>query len=411
MIKWITDIIGTGAFETVENSSLYVKIDVRDMVDKAGNTEDLIKEKIDSALIELNKGNKIVVCCDYGMSRSNSIAVGVIAKFLEIDFSKALKLVLEKTNEKSIKIEVLTMIRKLFTCNNKTTPESMMVTGGRGFIGQRLIPELSKKHNVLFPSSSDIDLEKDIVLLDLFVKEHNVKTIIHLANPRIYTTNQSLSSSVLMTKNILDVCISNEIKIVYLSSWEIYSGYNTLGFLASETTSAYPKGTYGLSKAICENLIRHYMDLYALQSLIVRSSTFYGVGADKPKFIYNFLNKALNDDDVSVHKYFDGLPALDFLHIDDLINFLERSIEKKLNGEYNIGTGILTSTSAIAEHIIKKTCSKSFLKHVTVEERTHNIAMDIKKANQDLQFSPKIKLEDGLSDLINNYKKGLKGEN
>lgn len=405
MIKWITNTIGTGAFETVEKSSLHVKIDVRDMVDKAGNTEGLIKEKIDYALLELNKGNKIVICCDYGMSRSNSIAVGVIAKFLEIDFSKALKLVLEKTNEKSIKIEILTMIRKLFTCNNQTTPESMMVTGGSGFIGQRLIPELSKKYNVFSPSSLDIDLEKDIVLLDLFVKENNVKTIIHLANPRIYTTNQSLSSSVLMMKNILDVCISNEIKIVYLSGWEIYSGYNTLGFLASETTSAYPKGTYGLSKAICENLIHHYSDLYALKSLLVRSSPVYGKGSDKPKFIYNFLSKALNDENIIAHKYIDGFPALDFLHIDDLINFLARSIEKNLNGEYNIGTGVLTSTSAIAEHIIKKTCSKSLLKHVLIEEYTHNIIMDIKKANQDLQFSPKIKLEDGLNDLINNYKK------
>lgn len=405
MIKWITDTIGTGAFEKVANSSSYVKIDVRDMVDKAGNTEVLIKEKIDSALIELNKGNKIVVCCDYGMSRSNSIAVGVIAKSLEIDFSKALKLVLEKTNEKSIKIEVLNMIRKLFTCNNKTTPESMMVTGGSGFIGQRLIPELSKKYNVFSPSSLDIDLERDIVLLDLFVKENNVKTIIHLANPRIYTTNQSLSSSVLMTKNILDVCISNEIKIVYLSGWEIYSGYNTLGFLASETTSAYPKGTYGVSKAICENLIHHYSDLYALKSLLVRSSPVYGKGSDKPKFIYNFLSKALNDEDIVAHKYIDGFPALDFLHIDDLISFLSRSIEKNLDGEYNIGTGILTNTSAIAEHIIKKTSSKSCLKHVSVDEHLHNIIMDIKKANQDLQFSPKIKLEDGLNELINNYKK------
>jgi nucleoside-diphosphate-sugar epimerase len=207
------------------------------------------------------------------------------------------------------------------------------------------------------------------------------------------------------------VCITNEIKIVYLSSWEIYSGYNALGLLACETTPAYPKGTYGLAKAICENLIHYYVDLYALKSLIVRSSTFYGIDADKPKFIYNFLNKALNDEDIIVHKYIDGFPALDLLHIDDLIDFLARSIEKNLNGEYNMGTGVLTSTSAIAKHIIEKTCSKSFLKHVLVEEHSHGITMDIGKAKKDLQYSPKIELEDGLNELINHYKKGLKSEN
>lgn len=410
MIKWITDNIGTGAFEKVQDSSLYVKIDVRDMVDKAGNTEDLIKEKIDSALLELNKGNKIIICCDYGMSRSNSIAVGIIAKFFEINFSKALKLVLEKTNEKSIKIEVLHVIRKLFTANNTTIPESMMVTGGSGFIGQKLIPKLSKKYNIFFPSSSDINLENDIVLLDLFVKENNVKTIIHLANPRIYTTNQSLASSILMTKNILDVCIANEIKIVYLSSWEIYSGYNTVSLLASENTSSYPKGTYGLSKAICENLIHQYISLYNLNSLIIRSSPVYGKGSDKPKFIYNFLTKALNDENIRTHKYINGFPSLDLLHIDDLINFLAKSIEKNSTGEYNIGTGVLTSTSAIAEYLIRATSSKSCIQHIVIKEHTHNIIMDITKANQDLQFNPQIRLEDGLNELINNYKKGLENE-
>lgn len=409
MIKWITDTIGTGAFEKVQDSSLYVKIDVRDMVDKAGNTEDLIKEKIDSALLELNKGKKIVICCDYGMSRSNSIAVGVVAKFDKINFSKALRLVLEKTNEKSIKIEVLNVIRKIFPSNNQPV-KSIMVTGGSGFIGKRLIPELSKKHIVFSPSSNEIDLEKDIVLLDLFVKENNVKTIIHLANPRIYTTNQSFSSSILMTKNILDVCIANEIKIVYLSSWEIYSGYNTVGLLASENTSSYPKGTYGLSKAICENLIHQYISLYNLNSLIIRSSPVYGKGSDKPKFVYNFLTKALNDKNIRAHKYIDGFPSLDLLHIDDLINFLAKSIENNSTGEYNIGTGVLTSTNAIAEYIIRVTSSKSCIQHIAIKEHTHNIIMDITKANQDLQFNPQIRLEDGLNELINNYKKGLEDE-
>ncbi len=409
MIKWITDNIGTGAFEKVQDSSLYVKIDVRDMVDKAGNTESLIKEKIDVALVELNKGNKIVICCDYGMSRSNSIAVGVVAKFDKIDFSKSLMLVLEKTNEKSIKIEVLNVIRKIFPSNNQPA-KSIMVTGGRGFIGKRLIPELSKKHIVFSPSSNEIDLEKDIVLLDLFVKENNVKTIIHLANPRIYTTNQSFSSSILMTKNILDVCVANDVKLVYLSGWEIYSGYNTTGFLASESTNPFPKGTYGLSKTMCENLIKNYMDIYNLQSLIIRSSPVYGVGSDKPKFIYNFLNKALNDENIIAHKYIDGFPSLDFLHINDLIDFLELSINKDLLGDYNIGTEILTSTSAIAEHIIQMTSSKSVLKHVDVEEHTHNIYMDISKVKYYLHFKPKIQIKDGLNEIIINYKKEFKSD-
>ena len=256
MIKWITDSIGTGAFEKVQESSSYVKIDVRDMVDKEGNSAQTIKQKLEVIQLELKQGNKVVVCCDYGMSRSNSIAVGAITQYLEVPFTEALKLVLEKTKEKKIKIEVLNVVYSLFHVHqeNKLKKEALLVTGGTGLIGKNLLKRLSS-YNVVAPSSSEINLECDTVALDIFVKEMNVKTIVHLANPRIYTTNSSMSSSILMLKNVLDVCVNNNIKIIYLTNWEVYSGYKTSELYASEVTSRYPKGTYGLAKFMCENLI------------------------------------------------------------------------------------------------------------------------------------------------------------
>lgn len=51
------------------------------------------------------------------------------------------------------------------------------------------------------------------------------------------------------------------------------------------------------------------------------------------------------------------------------------------------------------------TSSKSVLKHVDVEEHTHNIYMDISRVKYYLHFKPKIQIKDGLNEIIINYKR------
>ncbi|KKL45641.1 hypothetical protein LCGC14_2353570, partial [marine sediment metagenome] len=73
MITWITEKIGTSAYKDIKKKDYYI-LDVRDLVDQRGNKENLIGNKIQEVLVKLNKRKKIVICCDYGISRSNSIA-------------------------------------------------------------------------------------------------------------------------------------------------------------------------------------------------------------------------------------------------------------------------------------------------------------------------------------------------
>ncbi|HET6995255.1 MAG TPA: hypothetical protein VFI06_09760, partial [Chitinophagaceae bacterium] len=99
MINWLTDYIGTGAYLDVMAAGGDVAVvDVRNLVDKDGNTGEAILSKIDESIAILKKHGKVVVCCDYGMSRSNSIAAGVISKYESIPFSKAVSMVQQKTS-------------------------------------------------------------------------------------------------------------------------------------------------------------------------------------------------------------------------------------------------------------------------------------------------------------------------
>ena len=94
-------------FEEIDLSSTEIKVlDVRDLVDKSGNTSDAVRRKIDQAVCWLNDGDTVLICCDHGISRSNAIAVGVLSIYQDIDFNNAVKTVVEATGEKAIKLEV-----------------------------------------------------------------------------------------------------------------------------------------------------------------------------------------------------------------------------------------------------------------------------------------------------------------
>lgn len=408
MIKWITDEIGTAAMNSIDKEQFEGAIvDVRDMVDKSGNRSIIINEKINKAIEFLESGKKVVICCDYGISRSNAIAAGLLAKWENVSFNTALKQVIEKTNEKSLKLEVISAVRRAIeedqvknNQNIKKNISNVLLTGGSGFLGTALRKTRQDKFNIFAPSRQKIDLLSGYIDLDLIVKENNIKCLIHFANPRIYSINRSMGETLTMLKNVLDVCKENKIKLIYLSTWEIYSGYTKKSLVASETLKPFPKGTYGETKYFCEKLIQLYKENFGIKYAIIRSSPVYGLGSDSPKFIFNFLKKAINNEDIVTHKYFNGFPHLDLLHIRDIINVISSCLECDYAGELNVGSGKLISTADVAKIIVELLRSKSHIYHAEIQDYAPNILMDCNLAKDKLGWCPEKKFEDGIKEII-----------
>lgn len=410
MIRWITENLGTCSSEELSKQHDANIVDVRDMVDKGGNPSEIAKQKIEEALLYLEKGGKVIICCEYGMSRSNAIASGVLAKFAHIPFNEAIRKVISATEEKSVKVEVLSAVRKAIEnsmdsdCKNKTSYKRILVTGGSGTLGAPLIPKLQMQHEVFTPKREDINLLNGPVELDLMVKEQKIDTIVHLANPHIYTTNAAMGETLIMLKNVLDVCRENSVKLVYPSGWEIYSGYRSQFLLASENLPPFPKGPYGETKYLCEILLDHHQKQYGVDYVIIRSSPVYGTGS-KPNFIYNFLKKAIHNEEIITHKYLNGFSSLDLLHINDFISAMLAVIEGNVTGFFNIGSGIGISTTEVAQQIIKLLDSNSIIKHLEIQDFAPNIAMDTKKAREELSWEPKVSIQEGVRKLVSNLLK------
>lgn len=405
MINWLTQYIGTASYiEGYRYCEEYgfTCLDVRDLVDKRGNTQQSIRVKIEDGIKLLGQGNKIVVCCDYGMSRSNSIAIGIIVKYENRSFENVVEDVVKIVGKDAIKPEVLHTVRISLDQQEITEKESVvLVTGAAGFIGRSLVAELENDgHKTIALSSNEINLEEDIIKLDLLVTQVRPTHIVHLANPEIYTSNAAMGKTLVMLKNVLDICTIHKINLIYPSSWEVYSGYASEGLWASEKLPLLAKGTFGKTKYLCEQLIRTYGIQHDLLHAIVRLPLLYGAQAERPKFIYNFINKAVKNEPITTHNYHNGSPQIDLLFIDDAVKALSQIITRNLIGDYNIGTGHTISTKRVAELIIEAASSKSSISHNNIDEYAPNIIMDASKLRQRTGWEVTMCFETWITQLV-----------
>lgn len=402
MIRWITDMLGTGPAFSPEITPAMAIIDVRDFVDKGGNPVEAVRDRLQEGLTALRQGRQVVVTCDYGISRSNAIASGILALHETIPLEQAVAQTMEATGEDDIKIEPLGVVRAALGEQRIAKPDGkrILVTGGRGFIGRALVARLEKFFTVFAPSRQEIDVVSATTLLDATVHREGITHIVHLANPKVYTSNKALGESLTGLCNVLDVCKQHNATFLYLSCWEVFSGYNATELVADEACPVLAKGPYGRTKVLCEQAVKMYQDQFGLTCSLVRPTTIYGPAADRPRFIYNFIEKARKGDPIKTHKYNNGDAKLDLLHIDDLVEALYRIISRDFYGKINLGSGRGIAIPDIAAHIYRAFGRNDEIQSQRIDDHFANIIHDNRLAKRALGWSPTVDFYAGLATII-----------
>jgi len=398
-IRWITPLLGTAPAEVARQVPNVFLIDVRELVDKAGNDTGAVKEKITDGARRLAQGERIIVCCDYGISRSNAVAAGIVAVHHNISLDAAIRIVHAATGEFEIKLEPLNAVRRAIGESPQATrskcTRTVLVTGSSGFIGAATCNHLGGLYEVVAPTREQLDLQRGSTLLGVLARESRVDYIIHLANPRVYTSNAALGSTLTMLRNVLDVCVNEDIPLIYLSSWEVYSGYSG-SIQANELTPLNPRGPFGETKYLAEQLIEHVRRTTPLRCGILRCSPVYGGGGSRPKFLRRFAELAAAAQPIVTHRYCTGDPALDLLHIDDCVAALTSAIGLNFCGTVNIGTGVLTSTRSIAQLLTDTFETTAKLSYLPIDGSFASIEMDCRHASEVLGWKPNVDFPMGL---------------
>lgn len=245
----------------------------------------------------------------------------------------------------------------------------------------------------------------------------NVKIIYHLASakiPRYGGRLETLLENTHAMENILEIAKINKAKVVFTSTSDVYGKNSKIPFSEESDlvlgSTEVARWAYATTKIFDEQLCFAYQEQCSLEFVIVRLFGVYGPrqhqnwwGGPQGLFIKNVANGL----PVEIHGT--GFQTRSFVYIDDVTRALENILtSKKSNGQIiNIGSTEEISIICLAKMIaklmekplkIKKIPYKSFTgkKYEDVTRRKPSI----KKAKTLLEWTPQVKLKEGLIKTI-----------
>jgi len=298
--------------------------------------------------------------------------------------------------------------------------KKILVTGGAGFIGFHLSKKLSDLaldfavYDNL--SSGKIENVKDIPkakfvkgdILDSKKLYSLPKTdlIYHLAAQVVvpYSMENPLidfETNAKGTVQVLEKARKDDAKMVFASSAAVYG--NPTVFPTPESYGFHPFSCYGLSKVVGEEYCEMYQSQYGLDITILRFANVYGLRCHG--VIHDFLDKiAKNPGKLEIIGT--GLQSRDFVHVSDVVDVLMTvGSNEATNGKtYNVGFGTTTTIIDLAKmmlgilHLEKKTFITTT--NVSWQGDVTKIWFDNSKAKRELNWNPKMTLEDSIKEVI-----------
>ena len=292
--------------------------------------------------------------------------------------------------------------------------EKIIITGSTGFIGNHLIPELSKKYDIFGISKNKIKSSKNFTShkIDITKSELNLKNeftkIVHMAAYSDVTycnlnPTKCYELNVKSTQKMLEIARKNDAGFVFLSSSHVYGNQNKNPL--SETDACHPLTHYASSKKMSEILCETYSETYGLDIRIARIFSGYGPKSSKSNLIYNIINQMINNSKITLgsisHKR-------DFIFISDIITGLTEIINSKKRGFriYNIGSGKSTSIEDLVKTCLNLFCKNQKLISSKKESRKNeslDVYADISKMKSEFNWKPQISIKKGLAITYNYY--------
>jgi nucleoside-diphosphate-sugar epimerase len=295
----------------------------------------------------------------------------------------------------------------------------LIVTGHTGFVGRHVLQHLGNAEVVGICRTAPADLSTKTVSLDIRdinesqLKQYkqefeNADAIIHLAgyrpiarSDRLDLPYENLSANVLGTFNVLLLAEKFRVRRIILgSSKSVYGHHNGV---IPESIMGRPLSNYGKSKLLAENLCRIFAETYGLKCAALRFASVYGPGMSSSLVFAEFLNKALNDEAILVHKHRSGFQALDLIYVDDVASAIVKTLRWKQNSlfdTFNIGTGAQLTTYELAKQIIQAVGSKSPINVMHTNETRPTVRMSVKKARRILDWVPRFDTVSAIIDFL-----------
>jgi len=326
-----------------------------------------------------------------------------------------------------------------------------LVTGGAGFIGSNYVHRLLERGErvIIYDNLSRAGSRANLSWLEdsfgknafhlvvgdvieaspLATAAREVEVIVHLAGQVAVTTSVTdprgdFDANALGTFNALEAARLSGVNpvFIYASTNKVYGEMEEVKIVEEATRWRYADLTdgcpetqpldfhspYGCSKGTGDQYARDYARIYGLRSVVLRQSCIYGprqFGMEDQGRLAWMIIAAVTGRQITI--YGDGKQVRDVLHVSDLLNAYDAAIARidSVKGRvYNIGGGppnllaIWAEFGPLLEKMLGRKLSVSRAGWRPGDQRV--FYADIRKAQQELGWLPRIGLEDGIRKLF-----------
>ncbi len=310
--------------------------------------------------------------------------------------------------------------------------ETILVTGGCGFIGCNFVRMMINKHPeveiVNFDAltyAGNLDNLTDVMdssqyhfvrgdiqdaaLVSKVIADYEISGIINFAaeshvdrsitGPKVF-----IDTNVSGTLNLLQQANEHGIKrYLQVSTDEVYGSLGATGAFTEESPLC-PNSPYSASKTAADHFVRAYHHTFGLDTIVTRCSNNYGPYQFPEKLIPLMFNNARIDKPLPV--YGDGANVRDWIYVNDHCEAIWAAFTKGTPGEvYNFGGASernnLEVVKAILSYFNKPDSLIKFVKDRLGHDQRY--AIDATKALTTLDWKPSVTFEEGLKMTLDWY--------
>jgi UDP-glucuronate decarboxylase len=244
-----------------------------------------------------------------------------------------------------------------------------------------------------------------------------VDQIYHLACPASpphyqYNPVKTIKTSVMGTLNMLGLAKRVHARILLSSTSEIYGDpevspqpesywghVNTIG----------PRACYDEGKRVAETMMYSYQKQNGLDIRVARIFNTFGprMHPNDGRVVSNFIIEALQNKDMTI--YGDGKQTRSFQYVSDLVDGLHALMNNAYTQPVNLGNPSEWTIAEFAEHVQALTKSSSqIIKLPKSTDDPQQRRPDIQTAKRELDWEPKVSVDEGLKKTIEYFAAVLK---
>ena len=322
---------------------------------------------------------------------------------------------------------------------NEIEGKTILIAGGKGFLGTYFTNVLSEINEVLSKpikiivldslitakdkensNDSNVDFLEQDISKKIEIKD-NVDYIIHaasIASPPTYRKFpiKTVDVNYQGTRNLLEIAKNKKIKsMLLLSSSEIYGDpdiFPTPESYVGKVSCIGPRACYDESKRLAETISILYYQQYNIPIKIARPFNIYGayLNLNDGRIIPDFMNNAINKSEIIIHS--DGTPTRSFCYARDAISGFFKLLFSNHDGIIcNVGNDEEVSVKNVAniiQNIMDKPISIKIVKSEDpnyTKDNPQRRCPDLSLIKKVVNYEPKINLEEGLKRVYMWYRR------